>query len=98
VVIDIATSVAFEAVKLKKPVLAADYLHAGTSTVGAYLPECALHCRDDAYNKLAHCLKAGCDDFYVTAHRDRFLREIVDVPDADVLPRFVDLLESVVRR
>jgi len=95
VVIDIATSVAFEAVKLNKPVLAADYLHASTSTVGAYLPECVLHCRDDAYTKVEHFLKNGCDDFYVASHRERFLHEIVDVPDAEVLPRFADLLESV---
>jgi hypothetical protein len=94
-VIDIATSVAFEAVKLNKPVLAADYLHAGSSTVGAYIPECVLHCRDDAYTKVERLLKNGCGDFYVPAHRERFLREIVDVPDADVLPRYVDLLESV---
>lgn len=98
VVIDIATSVAFEAVKLNKPVLAADYLHAGTSTVGAYLPECVLHCRDDAYTKVEHFLKNGCADFYVASHREHFLREIVDVPDADVLPRFVGLLESVAVR
>jgi len=94
-VIDIATSVAFEAVKLNKPVLAADYLHAGTSTVGAYIPECVLHCRDDAYTKVEQLLKNGCNDFYVAAHRERFLREVLDVPDADVLPRYVDLLESV---
>ncbi len=98
VVIDIATSVAFEAVKRNKPVLAADYLHAGTSTVGAYLPECVLHCRDDAYNKVEHFLLNGCADFYLPEHRERFLREIVDVPDGEVLPRFVDLLESVARK
>jgi len=97
-VIDIATSVAFEAVKLYKPVLAADYLHAGSSTVGTYIPECALHCRDDVYTKVDHLLKNGCSDFYVAAHRERFLREIVDVPDANVLPRYVDLLESVAAR
>jgi len=98
VVVDIATSVAFEAVKLNKPVLAADYLHAGISTVGAYLPECVLHCRDDAFKKVEHFLKNGCDDFYTASHRERFLREIVDVPDSDVLPRYADLLESVAAR
>jgi hypothetical protein len=94
-VIDIATSVAFEAVKMNKPVLAADYLHAGTSTVGDYLPECVLHCRDDAYLKVEQLLQHGCEGFYLPQHRERFLREIVDVPDADVLPRFADLLETV---
>lgn len=95
VIIDIATSVAFEAVKMGKPVLAADYLHAGLSTVGEYIPECVLHCRDDVYSKVENFLKNGCDNFYNDRHRERFLEEIVDVPDPVVLPRYVDLLESL---
>ncbi|MFQ5633753.1 MAG: hypothetical protein ACE5G3_00290 [Gammaproteobacteria bacterium] len=94
VIIDIATSVAFEAVKLKKPVLAADYLHAGVSTVGEYLPECRLNCRDDVYVAVEKFLREGCGNFYVDEHRCRFLTEIVDVPDPAVLPRYVHLLES----
>ena len=94
VIIDIATSVAFEAVKLNKPVLAADYLHAGVSTVSAYMPECVLNCRDDVYIKVRRFLTEGCDNFYVEAHRRQFLAEIVDVPDSAVLPRYVKLLES----
>ena len=94
VVIDIATSVAFEAVKIGKPVLAADYLHAGTSTVGVYMPDCVLHCRDDVYSKVEGFLHNGCDNFYVDEQRERFLAEIVDVPDTAVLSRYVNLLES----
>jgi len=94
VIVDIATSVAFEAVKLDKPVLAADYLHAGTSTVGKYMPECILHCRDDIYANVENFIRDGCGDFYDVAHRKQFLEQIVDVPDSDVLPRYVDLLES----
>jgi hypothetical protein len=97
VVIDIATSVAFEGVKREKPVLAADYLHAASSTVGEYLPECVLHSRDDAYTRIEHFLKHGCSNFYTASHRQRFLQEIVDVPDPDVLPRFVDKLESLAK-
>jgi hypothetical protein len=94
VIVDIATSVAFEAVKLNKPVLAADYLHAGTSTVGTYMPECILHCRDDIYSNVQDFIRNGCGDFYDAGHRQQFLDEIVDVPDRDVLPRYVELLES----
>ncbi len=95
VIIDIATSVAFEAVKSRKPVMAADYLHAGISTVADYMPECAWHCRDDAWIKIHKLLEEGCEGFYVEEHREKFLREIVDVPDRDVLQRFVTLLESL---
>ena len=94
VIIDIATSVAFEAVKTGKPVLAADYLHAGTSTVGLYMPDCVLHCRDDVYAKVEGFLHNGCDSFYIDKQRKQFLAEIIDVPDTAVLSRYVNLLES----
>lgn len=97
VVIDLATSVAFEAVKTRQPVLAADYLHAGLSTVAVHLPETALHCRDDVHRQIERFLAEGCGDFYVEEHRQRFLDEMIDVGGPDVLGRYVALLESVCR-
>ncbi|SFE72848.1 hypothetical protein SAMN05428977_102720 [Nitrosomonas sp. Nm166] len=94
VIIDLATSVVFEAVRAKKPVLAADYLIAGCSTVAYYMPETELKCRDDVYEKINGFLTHGCDSFYVEEHRQRFLEEMLDYPDADVLPRYVALLEQ----
>src|SRR5690606_11775166 len=47
IIIDLATSVAFEAIKAGKPVLAADYLHAGRSAMAHFMPETELKCRDD---------------------------------------------------
>ena len=97
VIIDIATSVAFEAVKLNKPVLAADYLHAGRSTIAEFMPETELRCRDDVYLKIERFLSNGCGSFYVEENRQRFLKEIIDVMGPDVLPRYVALLEEQVR-
>jgi len=97
VIIDIATSVAFEAVKINKPVLAADYLHAGRSTIADFMPETELRCRDDVYKKIDGFLLNGCSSFYIEEHRLRFLREIIDVIGPDVLPRYVALLEEQVR-
>ncbi len=97
VCIDLATSVVFEAVRRKQPVLAADYLHAGRSAVAAYMPETELRCRDDVYEKISHFLTDGCQDFYVQAHRETFLTEMLDVNGADVLPHYVELLEEVGR-
>lgn len=94
VIIDLATSVVFEAIKAKKPVLAADYLHAGRSAVAEFMPETELRCRDDVYQKIDEFLADGCDSFYVEEHRLRFIREMIDGPDADVLPHYVNLLET----
>lgn len=94
VIIDLATSVVFEAIKSRKPVLAADYLHAGRSTIAAFMPETELRCRDDVYKRMDEFLSSGCDSFYVEEHRQRFLREMIDGLDPDVLPRYVALLET----
>lgn len=94
VIIDLATSVIFEAVREQKPVLAADYLIAGSSTVAFYMPETELKCRDDVYEKIGHFLTHGCDNFYVAAHRQQFLDAMLDVPDDQVLQHYVALLEA----
>lgn len=95
--IDIATSVAFEAVKRRLPVFAADYLQASTSTIGLHLPECVLHCRDDAFLKVERLIKHGSKGFYDEQRRAQFLREVIDVPDPDVLPRYVATMEALAR-
>ena len=97
VIIDLATSVVFEAVKVGKPVLAADYLHAGRSALAEYLPEAELRCRDDVYKHMEKFLTQGCGSFYIEEHRQRFLKEMIDVGDPDVLSRYVALLEGQVR-
>ncbi len=94
VIIDLATSVAFEAIKAKKPVLAADYLHASRSAIALLMPETELRCRDDVYQKIAGFLANGCDSFYIEAHRQHFLKEMLDVGGTDVLAHYVTLLEE----
>lgn len=97
VIIDLATSVVFEAVKKKKPVLAADYLHAGRSALAEFMPETELRCRDDVYKHIESFLSQGCDSFYIEEHRQHFLKEMIEVGDPDVLSRYVALLEEQVR-
>lgn len=98
VIIDLATSVVFEAVRKKKPVLAADYLHAGRSALAEYLPETELRCRDDVYRQIERFLAQGCADFYVEAHHQRFVKEMINAgEETDVLSRYVALLEEQVR-
>lgn len=95
--IDLATSVVFEAVRVGKPVLAADYLHAGRSAIAVYMPETELRCRDDVYEKVEKFLAEGCHDFYIEAHRQRFLKEMLDISGPGVLSRYVTLLETAAR-
>ncbi len=93
VVMDVATSVSFEAVKANKPVLAMEYLHAGYSTIARYIPATEMRCRDDVMEALARFATRGTDGFYRKRDRVHFMDEMIDVPDAMVLPRYVRFLE-----
>ena len=97
VIIDIATSVAFEAVKRGIPVLSADYLHAGYSTIAHYVPETAMRCRDDIYHAVCSFTKNRYQQFYNAQHRAEFNRHMLDVPDGYVLERYVSLLAAEVQ-
>ena len=88
VVMDVATSVSFEAVKANKPVLAMEYLHAGYSTIARYIPSTEMRCRDDVLENLSRISSPrGTDGFYRKRDRVNFLDEMIDVPDAQVLPQ-----------
>jgi hypothetical protein len=97
VIIDLATSVVFEAVKAEKPVLAADYLHAGRSALAQFMPETELKCRDDVYKRINGFLSNNCKSFYVKENRQRFIDEMLHAGGPDVLTRYVALLEAQAR-
>jgi hypothetical protein len=95
VVMDVATSVSFEAVKLNKPVLAMEYLHAGYSTIAHYIPRAEMRCRDDVLNLIQQFGGRGNNGFYRQRDRVHFVSEMIDVPDGEVLARYVSFLEEM---
>jgi hypothetical protein len=94
VIMDLGTSVAFEAVKRRKPVLSMEYLHSSLSTVAYYIKNCDIRCRDDLYDTLLKFLENPKYGFYEENERTRFMQEIIDFPDADVLNRYVSFIYS----
>ena len=94
VVMDLGTSVAFEAVKRGKPVLSMEYLHSSFSTVPYYIKSCDIRCRDDLYNALTKFLSNPNHPFYEKDQRKKFLEEIIDFPDSNVLNRYVSFIQS----
>jgi len=97
IVIDLATSVVYEAIKAGKPVLSADYLHASRSASAVFMPETELRCRDDVYKMIDSFLTKDANSFYIEAHRQIFMKEMIDVGGKDVLSRYVALLENQVK-
>jgi hypothetical protein len=94
VAIDVATPVSFEAVKRGLPVLAAEYLHAGYTALAYYVPETAMHYRDEIYHAIMLLREDPKRRFYKEEDRQTFIRTMLDVPDKQVLERYVALLEE----
>jgi len=94
VVLDPGTSVTFEAVKCRKPVLAMEYLVANRTTIGYYMKSCDVRCRDDLYDWIERFSRNGTADFYDETDRQRFISQMIDVPDKHVLGRYVAFLKS----
>jgi len=95
IVIDVGTSVAFEAVKLRKPVLAAEYLHADFSTVAHYIGASNLQCRDDLYDVISAFIDNPRAAFYNEEQREKFIREMIEVQGLDVLGSYNNFLSSL---
>jgi hypothetical protein len=94
IVIDIGTSVTWEAVKQEKPVLMIEYLYANHSTIAHYIKASEIKCRDDLYQSIRRFLENKDKKFYDEKERRRFIKEIIDVPDEHVLERYVEFLKS----
>lgn len=93
VVLDVGTSAVFEAVKLNKPILELEYLHATYTTISHYMPDCVMMCRDHLYDAIQSFISNGFENFYNLEEKARFIREVIDVPDGEVLPRYVEFLQ-----
>lgn len=94
VIVDLGTSVTWEAVKQRKPVLMLEYLHANYSTIAYYLKASEIKCRDELYDALQMLSKAKNHKFYNENERRKFIKEVIDVPDKYVLERYCSFLES----
>jgi len=95
VVLDLGTSAVFEAVTQGKPVLELEYLHATHTTISAMIPGSVMMCRDHLYDTVDKFLRNGTAGFYNEVDRKRFVSAMVNVPDCDVLPRYVSLLRDM---
>ena len=93
-IIDLGTSVTWEAVKMQKPVFMIEYLYANHSTIAYYIKNSEIKSRDDLYHGLEKLIKNKKMKFYNEAEKRRFIKEIIDVPDKFVLERYVKFLKS----
>lgn len=94
IVLDVGTSVTWDAIKQKKIVLMMEYLHVNISTVAHYIPETEMKCRDDLYDTIKSLTKSKKDYQISKKNREKFLNEIIDTPDEKVLERYCIFLKD----
>lgn len=94
IVLDLGTSATWEAIKQKKPVLMLEYLYSNYSTVAHYIKNTEIRCRDDLYNYLQEFSENKIDNFYNEVEREKFIKEIIDVPDKNILERYCKFMET----
>jgi len=93
VIIDLGTSIVWEAIKEGKPVLMLEYLNANYSYIADYMNESEINCRDQLYDTIESFVKNKNRKFYNEPDRQRFIKEIIDVPDKKILERYVKFLK-----
>ena len=93
-VVDIGTSIAFEAILLGKPVLELEHVHPNRSTVAEYLPATEIRTRDELVAAL-RCAHADLESIRPTkAEIGDFMSAIVEPAGPGVLDRYAALLAS----
>lgn len=93
IVIDLGTSIVWEAVKQGKPVLMLEYVSANYSFIADYMKESEINCRDQLYNTIESFVKNKNRKFYNEKDRQRFIKDFIDVPDKRILERYVKFLK-----
>lgn len=93
IVIDLGTSITWEAIKLGKPTLIPEYLNANYTLIAYYMPESDMRCRDDLYHTIEDFIKDKNRKFLKEEDRKKFIKEMIDVPDGNILERYVSFLE-----
>jgi hypothetical protein len=86
VVLDMGTSIAFEAIVREMPVLSLEFTHANESIISHYIEEFRLRHRDALYNRLCE-IKRGVE-VHDPPGRERFLSEMLGI-DEPVLDNYV---------
>ena len=97
-VIDLGTSIAFEAVLKSVAVVCLEYAHANRSTIAEYFPTTDLRCRDDLVAVL-QCFHEGSSPALITREEiEHFQYTIIEPAGRDVLSYYAELLCTAEQR
>lgn len=97
-VLDIGTSMAFEAVMRGKAVICPEYLHATRTVTSKYFPGAVALCRDELYDMIAALQTNPDKRFHSHEEAQCFISDMIHFPDENVLARYADFLLDAIER
>lgn len=99
VFLSVTSSIAFEPVMRRKPLLEMSYMNANYALVAREIKSTDMRCRDDLLKWLKTFLSVPRDQlgdaFYDEAERRHFIEGYIELRGEPPLPRYVELLEAV---
>lgn len=94
IIIESGTGMGIEAIIQGKPVLSLEYLHPNRTIYSEYIKNCDIQTRDQLYEWIFTFLKDKNYIFYDDS-REKFLSEMIENNDSDVLSDYVSFLCSI---
>jgi CDP-glycerol glycerophosphotransferase (TagB/SpsB family) len=92
--LSLGSSITFEPVMRKKPVLEISYAHANLSTVSHYFPNSDIRTFEQLYETLLRIQQNGYHDFYDQELHDNFKKDIITPNDSNVLEDWAEFIED----
>ena len=95
VVIDLGSTIAFEAIQRNINVFAMEYLHSQYTTIAHYFKGCVMNCRDDLYESIKLMINDKNILFYTDDEKKRFVEEMIQVKGENVLDEYINFLKNI---
>jgi hypothetical protein len=95
IVLDVGTSVTWEAIQKQKPLLMLDYICGNQTTVSQYIPGLSITCRDDLFEHMRKFTKNHQRNIYKEHQRQKFIREMIEKDD-QTLNNYCNFLEGLI--
>ena len=91
--LSLGTTITFEPIMRKKPVLAVEYAHGNYTTVARYFSNADIRSRDDLYDTM-HAINESDGEFYGADEYRQFVEEMVTASNDSVLDSYAKFFES----
>jgi hypothetical protein len=95
VFLSVGTTVCFEPIMRRKPVLEIEYIHSNLTVLSDFFPSVAIRCKEELYHAIYDFLRNGTDDYYDEDIRRRFINSMISPGEGPVLSKWAEFIESL---